>query len=421
MNKFTSKAFGLLLLATLVSCGDNGSSNSSVIPLEDTTLNPSTVADSTDIDITTQRKVEIAENFFNYTIFKKYINTWVVVFHPKSKTFANADITCKKYIYGQKQQAVTGKINANADETKLELTINQDDPNKFTFGCEISLDGIIIRTYKKELLKSFVVEGDKNWVHLLGSVAEIETLAFDPGSRLISNGIDVDLKVNQLVSYNSHVVTFPLELEDTTLDDHDGLAGGKIKIHASEAHGKLAFELRGLNGGKRTKIPQARDPLPRDPKLDGTCGKYIRESDYNNPSCAGKNGHKGLKGHTGLTGLKGGDSGSLDLNIETKSLELMVYYIPGLGSNGGQGGEGGLGSPKGLGNTVKIIPEKDGPVCPLCRVEASYNSKKFPDGNPGAKGDPGVQGEKGKDGSEQESVIAIGDVKEIINSFWKNN
>lgn len=423
MNKIKVKSLGLLLLATLVSCGDGGShsSSSSYLPQEGSTLNPSTAMDAPEINISIRKKVDFAPDFSNFETFKENINSYIVVFRPRNKALANADITCKKNFYTQKPQPVTGTINAYADETRLELTINQDDPHKLDFACEVSLDGQTITTYKNKLLKSFVVSGDKSWSYLLGSETEIDTLVFENSSSLISQGINVDLKVKKLISNHGRIVTFPFGSEDTTLDNHVGLSGGKIKFFASEAYGTLAFDLRGLNGGKQTKIPSTREPLPRDLNLDGKCKGSIREKDYNDPKCFGKNGHKGLQGHTGFAGLKGGDSGSLELTIEENFLEFAVHYYPGLGSNGGEGGEGGLGSPGGRGSKVDIIPTRDGPICPMCRVESYYNSRKFPDGKPGAKGERGKPGIKGENGIEQDSVIVINNVKEVINSFWKNN
>jgi len=423
MNRIKVKSLGLLLLATLISCGDGGSSSSpsSYLPQEGSTFNPSTAVDAPEIDIKIRKKVDFVPDFSNFETFKENINSYVVIFRKKNKALANVDINCKKNIYTQKPQMVTGTISAYADEAELELTIKQDDPHKLDFVCEVSLDGNVITTYKDKLLKSFIVTDEKSWSYLLGSEAEIDTLILEEDSSLITQDINVNLKVKKLIANHGRITTFSAGSEDTTLDNHAGLSGGKIKIHASEAYGALAFDLRGLNGGKQTKIPSVREPLPRDVNLDGKCKGSIRERDYNNPKCFGKHGHKGLVGHPGFAGLKGGDSGSLDLTIDTNALEFAVHYYPGIGSNGGEGGEGGLGSPGGRGSKVDIIPSKDGPICPMCRIESYYNSKKFPDGKPGAKGEKGKQGVKGQNGVEQDSVIVINNVKEIINSFWKNN
>lgn len=421
MNSFTSKALGWLLLATLVSCGNNNSSNTTYAPLEESEINPSTAIDNLEIEISTQKKVEFEADFSNFEKFKENINNYVVVFRPKSKALANADITCKKNYFTQKPQPVTGRINASADKTTIELTINQDDPHKIQFSCEVSLDDSIVANYKGQLLKSFVVSGEKNWSHLMGSETEIDTLILENSSTLYSRDINVELKVKKLISNYGRIATFPFGFEDTTLDNDNGLSGGKIKIHATEAHGTIAFDLRGLNGGKQTNKPEKREPLPRDPNLDGKCPSRIHEFELNPALCTGKDGHKGLKGHAGFQGMKGGNSGSLNLTIDTNFLQIAVQYYPGLGGQGGEGGEGGLGSPGGRGNKVDVIPYKDGPVCPRCRIEASNSTTKFPDGKQGPNGDKGDQGPKGKTGDAQESVIIIENTKEIINSFWKNN
>lgn len=419
MKKFKSKIFAMLFLVTLISCGGDHSTNPSSKHQEH---NPSIAMVSPDIDITTRRKIEFNENFNNYKLFKEHINTWVINFNFKDKTLVNSNITCKKHIYGQKHPVRTENIGTDTDQVSVVLTISKEDPVKFNFSCDISLDGTIIHTYTGELLKSFVIEGKKNWAHHLGTTAEIDTLVLGPESHLVSSGLDVELKVNKLISFKGSIVTFPDEDGDSTPEGQPGVSGGKIKIQASEAHGVIDFELRGLNGGRQTKKPLAREALPRDLNLDGKCKSRVREDEYNPTGCSGKNGHKGLNGHTGFTGFKGGDSGSLDLTIDKNFLGLAIHYYPGIGSQGGEGGEGGLGSPGGLGMTVHIVTEKDGPVCPRCRLEASYSrTKKFPDGKPGEKGEQGKQGTKGQDGIEKESVIVIETRKEIINSFWKNH
>lgn len=419
MDNIKTKTISLFLLATLVSCGGSNSS-SSHMSQEDTISNPATINDTFDIDISVRKKVEFSPDFSNFQEFKDNINNYVIIFSPTSKALDNADITCKKIIFSQKAQTITGKIDAFSRKTTVDLNIDSDEPHEVNFICDVSLNDITVVRHKGRLLKSIVVANDKNWSSLIGSEAELDTLVIENDSLLYNRNINVDLKVNKLISNNGRIATFPSGFEDITLDDHNGLSGGTIKINAIEAYGTIAFELRGLNGGKQTKIPETREPLPRDPKLDGQCPRRVN-GDVSNPSlCVGKNGHKGLRGHTGFEGLKGGDSGSLDLTINRNFLELAVYYYPGLGGQGGAGGEGGLGSPGGRGNIVQIIPDREGPVCPMCRTESVNNKRIFPDGKPGPKGDKGNQGPKGQDGIQIDSVIAIGNTKEIINSFWKN-
>ena len=425
MKNYKSRTFGLILLAALVSCGGDNSSQTSYVSQEDSKINETTPAGSTtvtrDIEINVEKKVNFAPDFSNLDEFKENINNYIVTFLPKTKALAGADISCKKNFYTQKPQDVTGKINAYAEATSLELTINQDDPHKIEFSCEASLIGETFATHRGRLLKSFVVSGEKNWSHFIGSESEIDTLVLENSSVLYGRYINVNLKAKKLISNHGRIATFLFGEEDTTLDDHDGFSGGKIKINADEAHGTIAFDLRGLNGGKRTKKPEKREPLPRDPKLDGQCPGRLRENYVRQSVCTGKNGHKGLKGLTGFPGLTGGDSGSLELKIINNSLEIAVHYYPGRGSEGGEGGDGGLGSPGGRGNKVEIIPMIDGPICPQCRIEAINSKVKFPDGKPGQQGDKGDRGSQGQDGRELESTIIIGDTKETIKGYWKNN
>lgn len=418
------KILALLFIMTLVACGDSKKSNKNVLTNSTDELSSEveeTENTSRTLEYIKKRKVEFAEDFSNIESFKENINNYTLTFRPFAGNYAGADINCQKTLFDQKNDSIKGKFDDQGIEARIEISVTEADPHEMKFSCEISIDGERVDFFKDKLLKSYVISGEKNLVQYIGPRARIGTLLIEADAELTTNDVDVELEVKELISQGGKIMTFPERLVNTTIDDNDGLSGGKISIKARKAYGDLSVELRGLNGGKQTKLKEQRQPKPRDPKLNGTCPSRVKEGHYNPKNCVGKNGHKGDKGYTGFKGRSGGNSGSFDIKAEQSFLSLTVNYFPGLGGAGGEGGKGGLGSPGGYGNTVEEIPVDARPGgCIRCGFKSMAGSK-YKDGLPGPLGEPGDQGKNGDNGKNDDSTIALADSLITINTFWKNH
>jgi hypothetical protein len=274
--------------------------------------------------------------------------------------------------------------------------------------------------------KRNLVSGRQNAFALgLGNGEEIETLMFEEGGVLITDGQPFFQKTSDVISRGGKLVTFDPETKYTLVDNVNGPSGGQIILETKKALGTLLVELRGLNGGKQAKIPETITTVPAaDGRLNGTCDS-VGNYDNNDRKCFGKQGHQGHEGNKGNPGLKGGNTGSFKFkSLSENKLKFIVNYFPGKGSEGGVGGEGGPGGPGGIGN--EVTPPRDPPDhhgCPRCfKSMSSINGHKYPNGPQGAKGPTGATGNPGPDGEIEDSTVEML-WEELLFEFnynWKN-
>ncbi|WP_413569429.1 hypothetical protein ACLWBD_02590 [Bdellovibrio sp. HCB117] len=212
---------------------------------------------------------------------------------------------------------------------------------------------------------------------------QFQKITFSAEGRLFTMGHAVTLKAEELISEEGHILTFPEE--QVAPLGHEGRHGGHIALIATNAEGLLNIVLRGENGGQGHP---GKDP---DLALKGKKGK-----DANSGLCVNGNireactpdpGGQGLPGYQGLQGHRGGNTGTLSLEIKSKSeFQPKIYRLVGKGGPGGVGGKGGQGGDGG----------------------DSINRKK-PRVGAGSQGPEGPQGKPGPDGQDgiQESVCAV--------------
>ena len=211
---------------------------------------------------------------------------------------------------------------------------------------------------------------------------------------------------------NGKLGTFPLE--STAPANTIGRSGGQINLKVKNIYGQISFELRGENGGVQKEIPPKKLDRPMTPShLNGQCNQDNIEN--KNGKCVGKKGINGEKGYPGLQGMEGGNSGSLELTVNSMSKAIVsLLYFPGKGGRGGEGGEGQDGGIGGIGSTVKYYDDdvKGGAIGGSGQKNKAFDAEnnkkkivKYPDGPEGDKGDQGEEGEPGYDGAIQTSMV----------------
>lgn len=191
------------------------------------------------------------------------------------------------------------------------------------------------------------------------SVLTINRLSLAKGSKLITEGKKIHLKVNRLLSHKGSILTFnrDAKAEKGVM----GRSGGELIIDAQYANGDLHIELIGESGGDGIR-PKALGEDGRGKTgvkgsegfatIDlyyGPMGGDLEPADERCITVPGKggNGGKGKTGLPGNPGLSGGDSGIALIYIEESDNFNVTYeFAPG---DGGIGSKGGLGGPGGQG------------------------------------------------------------------------
>ncbi len=405
----TTNCFLGLVFCLLVGCGgksgggsDSGSTTNPVgqnssTPNSENTPTPRESNEEQTLSVQVKRMVEFSEDFTNYESFIQNINSYIVTFTATSGHFYGSEVRCSRFDFDPNQTKIVRSFDTSGLKAVVPLSLDENDLQNVTFRCLIS-DGIHeIKTKPIDLKKSIVVKGTQNIVSIgVAGITKLETLVLDTDSVLTTDGKNFNLKVKQMISRKGKIVTFPADKKYIFPADQKGTSAGYINLDIESLKGVLSFELRGLEGGTPSTVPNKQPQRPADRALDGD-GSY----------CNGRDGYTGYQGLQGLPGFNGGDSGFLRLTIlEETSASLNVAYFPGIGGKGGNGGEGGEGSPGGHGVELRI----GGP------------SIMGSNGRPGHKGSVGNDGARGLSGNNLESSITIGNQPEItINKSWSNN
>ncbi len=285
---------------------------------------------------------------------------------------------------------------AKSDETKLSDPITVKIPRDFAIGGIQSM-----------------ATNPQGKIEIAG----FERLFLHPESTILTQGRDLSIDVNEIISSNGEIRTFS-ETQQATLGQ-DGRSGGSITIHAKKLIGTSSIALRGERGGQGQKGSRGEKGLkgPRGAPQTGHlniglshyCGgaavKFMRERYEDvwlkHPARGGKGG-QGDRGYQGYQGLRGGDSASLLAEIPLLDLKNISLSIePGKGGTGGQGGDGGAGGDGGSGGTLNGHDSDCGTADPNY-----YNCCPTPPIGP--SGDQGIEGPAGPEGQTgKRSVITI--------------
>lgn len=411
----------LSLLLGLVSCGKGGSSGKGDVPVSQKDELSTRTGETTEIvastfKVSVKKKVELLNDFSNLEDFKSHINTYTVQFDTLSGHYMDSKVECQRAFFDGAKDLFIGTFDKTGAKAEVEIQLSKSDISLVEFECVLSTKGEEQESVSVKLLKNYVITGVSSFAASIGA-DKFGTLLLDKDAVLSTNGIDTSLNIKELISIGGKIVTHEESKTNSTRDLRPGASGGLIEITTENALGSLTVELRGLNGGKQTNVPEKETRIPpRDPKLDGV-------------GTAGKRGLKGYKGKKGFDGFPGGDSGSLRITfLKNNNLKLNVNYFPGKGSNGSFGGIGGPGGPGGKGAIEHYNdPNDTSGSCPRC---GQLNIKglmriieiKHPDGPNGPQGDEGEPGLPGEDGKILESryIDEKGFRDFPFNYDWKN-
>jgi len=416
-----------VLLLSFVAC-QSESKKSNVAKKNDEVSTPTNEEESTHprLKITKKRKTELKKDFSNFSIFKEDINSYKVNFEAISGHYTNAIVECAKGHFDREKELFLASFDESGFKASVELSISDKDPLDVEFECKVMDQDLELDDAKIHLRKSFVVSGIKNPYSLGVGFGPIETLVFEEGAMLLTEGVYLNIEAKEIISRGGEIVTFTEESTLKALDDQHGASGGIINIVTETSVGKLSVQLRGKNAGKQTRVPEVMKEIPgRDLALDGTCKGDKQDYSDKDQRCFGKRGHQGFKGNKGFNGLNGGSSGAFFYKAKKlDDLKIKVDFFPGKGSAGGIGGEGGQGGPGGVGSTLYVDIDRRTGGCPVCDHKSSSRNRKYkyPDGAQGAKGDLGDSGDVGEDGASDNSIVhyLVGDMKFNFNYPWQN-
>ena len=122
----------------------------------------------------------------------------------------------------------------------------------------------------------------------VSTYANLRNLTFTSGSILVTNGINLEIRAQNIFSQGGSIQSFTENA--SAVPGEKGRSGGEIHIEGAQGEGTLSVTMRGENGGI---------------------------------------------GQPGLQGLAGGDSGIIHL-LAPSSLTINVSHIVGSGGQGGQ-------------------------------------------------------------------------------------
>lgn len=308
-------------------------------------------------------------------------------------------------------------ITLEADKRSfVDASVRAGEPYRYELGA-MGESGFVVRgTAQFKIPFDFLVTGVIPAPDLKG----VNRVFFSPASRIITYGQTFEVNVNEIVSENGTIETFPEGRRADT--ENAGRAGGLVQIRAKTGRGVLHIVARGENGGagapggagaagpKGTRgnegqcdqrwtralgspvfnlIPVAyagrdpgdiRDPIRR--RLESYCKTQTGD---------GAPGGQGFQGSAGNAGRGGGDSAKVYVQIDDPArIQIKPYVFVGMGGSGGSGGQGGPGGPGG---------DPGDRRCNECRAANS--------GPPGGQGPAGLQGPGGPNGQAQPICLRL--------------
>ncbi len=226
---------------------------------------------------------------------------------------------------------------------------------------------------------------------------DYQRLVLREGSRLVTEGRDLTIEVDEIVAEGGVIESFPEKREAGY--GQAGRSSGSIRIRARKAQGHLTIISRGEIGG-----PGLLGTIGATGAMgsEGSPAKFWE--DPNNflcqvPAGNGGQGGVGARGTTGGTGYAGGNAASVQVQIaEESDFVVSAEFIPGIGGRGGWGGPGGLGGPGGPAG--KFAPQQQkyyhadlaAHFIKLCRANAGAQGAVGPQGDQGVAGPNGSRG-----------------------------
>ncbi len=412
-----------MLILLLTSCGKkevNSETN------REKNSNP--INSDIEFEVTTKRKVFLNEDHSNYEDFKKNINTFEISVTSVGNSIPGARFYCSKDLLNPNISSIETTFDSEGYNAQLTLQLEERDKINTNFFCIVEEKEVQVGTFKIEIKKSIIVKGKENAQDLKLGLAPIDILLIEEGGTLITNGSNILLEMNELISLGGEISTFDEERPYIPLNDREGLSGGRIILKTKNSQGKIIINLIGLQAGLQTKIPEPISEIPAAVKeKNGICkGSRDINSDYKkDQKCFGKKGTKGIKGKNGYAGYNGGSSGSIYFSHEKMSnLKIQINIRPGKGNHGGKGGVGGKGGPGGIGSTIMLSEFIEPHICPTCLTKYLRDIRpyKFPDGLMGDQGDQGEDGEHGNFGKSEESILEFKDhdIKMAFDTYFRN-
>lgn len=286
----------------------------------------------------------------------------------------------------------------DANQTTFSHEVNHNQTLTYTFDV-LGMNNLIEKTFSKlvKVPRDFVVrEGQNQFTD--NTKLNIQRLFLSSSTPLTTNGFNIEIVTNELISDKGIIQTFPEGSKASY--STDGKNGGSIVIKAKSAAGQLKAFMRGQNGGDGLKgesySSRAADGAPPGPgTMECSCVrcpyrtlmKLIEVADAQPMACFcdtigsdGGNGAAGAKGRQGGRAGHGGDSGSLKVEIADGSA-FLIQTDSKIGFAGSPG-EGGDGQPGGVALGSKT----------RCSGRVGSNG---PGGPKGDVGDSGVDGKTG--------------------------
>ncbi|CAE78551.1 putative collagen-like surface protein [Bdellovibrio bacteriovorus HD100] len=203
---------------------------------------------------------------------------------------------------------------------------------------------------------------------------------------LFTMGHRVRLHIDRLESDGARIQTLSPEFKAGV--GQPGRHGGHINLDVGTAKGSLRIQMLGQDGGAG-KAGAAPDESMRGLKGEDGKSGLCADSGANLEQASGKDGGKGQQGNRGSNGSPGGDSGTLEVTIQSgKDFQLDHFRSPGQGGAGGAGGKGGPGGYGG--KAVRMKMGYDGILRP-CAFK-SREGTQGPEGGSGFNGLPGNPG-----------------------------
>lgn len=255
-------------------------------------------------------------------------------------------------------------------------------------GCGVTLKDKSKEQVLEAGASELIVESDSVYElkletnSLYQQIVKYDRLVLKSGASFVTQGSNVTLEINELVSEDGTIATF--KEGSVAAVGAAGRHGGKIEILVGRATGKLHVELRGENGGAGApgKAPDSNlrgaAGYPGDkPYGVNEEGGYQRFVD----GTVGDVGGPGQTGYPGQSGFAGGNSGSAVVQIaEGSNFAIEFAKFAGLGGAPGAGGAGGEGGDGGLGGYMANGKER------------MPNGARGPQGAQGPAGQTGAQG-----------------------------
>ena len=289
-------------------------------------------------------------------------------------------------------------------QTDLELAIVGSEQT--TFNHEVSHNQILHYSFEvidesdsvvQKISKSVTVPRDYVVRHgqnhfLEDTNLNVHRLFINQDYSLITNGFNVEINADELLSEKGTIATF--DLNSRAESGAHGKNGGEIKLNIQKALGLLKIHMRGQHGGHGiTGAPFSfRAPDGNPPKSGSemcespgagrdrlrSITKPLRHCECVRDGKNGTDGHQGAQGNPGGPAGNGGSTGELKLNIKDGSgFKIETTRVVG---ESGQRGVGGPGQPGG------IAPEGSG----KCLGKKGNNGFHGPLGDEGPSGISGV-------------------------------